>query len=659
MVRWLMKRSPQARRRPAQVLVIFALLATGFLALIGLALDAGIIFWNKARLQALADSAALAGGLELTNTSEAQFKATEYLALHSARPPTVTVQIGFGYLRVPNDTMTVRLARGVPTTFLRILGFDTVTVTADATVFATLWDIEGQGWPLFRGNEMRTGYVAEDPAFCQQRQLETQAILYDWGFRWNTHDYKKHRSTPAVFRYLGDDTHAPIANGNFVVVVGSNGENGSIPDVYTGVWAWDTETGNLLWFSRMATKVRSSPVVIIDPDVYGGQPVVVVNGHDGKVYALDGRTGGILWSTDNTIDDFEEDGLYRASPAYAADENAIYTATSRGHVYKVDARNGRILWGATITPSLSVDWRMSPNAWRGANVEANWGVSPIYGTPAVDDIPGVGRVVFVADHGGDKWGPSYVPPRIYALRASDGSGLWYSAPMNQGDPTESNNRNSPAVGPVDTDFDGTPDEWRVFGAPTDGYLYAFDAATGATRYQVFTGFKNHRSDLALYCGVVYGGNGDEKGARDGGIFAITAATGFSIWDPVDSDGPGPDLANPYWNSSEYSPDGVRYIPGGVKSAPALVRGLLLVGANWSGDLDTASSLGGSMWALNAFTGEGLGHWDTIDHPAAPPGTQNGDVRSGVIVAPDGKVYFGSMDGGLYQVYVSQLITLIK
>jgi len=35
------------------------------------------------------------------------------------------------------------------------------------------------------------------------------------------------------------------------------------------------------------------------------------------------------------------------------------------------------------------------------------------------------------------------------------------------------------------------------------------------------------------------------------------------------------------------------------------------------------------------------------------------VRSGVVVGGDSNVYFGSQDGGLYQLYVIKLLLLIK
>ncbi len=226
-------------------------------------------------------------------------------------------------------------------------------------------------------------------------------------------------------------------------------------------------------------------------------------------------------------------------------------------------------------------------------------------------------------------------------------------------------------------YDGVPDQWRVYVAPTDGFLYAFNALNGNLIWSRYTGNKHHRSDPILYCDVVFGGN-------EAGMWALTAADGYSIWDCTDSDGAGPDRANPYCNDGNYQADGLRYIPCGVKSAPALVDGIILVGANCTSG---GGKGGGSMWALEARTGRSLGTWDTTGwnpsagvgllpprntdyfhypstwtpsyDPQIGPTGNKGDVRSGVVVANDFNAYFGSNDGGLYQVFITAVLVIIK
>ena len=90
-----------------QTLVIFVLVITGILLLLGLATDAAIVFWNRAQLSSRADAAALAGGAELPNTIFATDKAYEYLALHNITPSNTEINISFRQIKVPNDVIRV------------------------------------------------------------------------------------------------------------------------------------------------------------------------------------------------------------------------------------------------------------------------------------------------------------------------------------------------------------------------------------------------------------------------------------------------------------------------------------------------------------------------------------------------------------------------
>jgi len=255
-------------------------------------------------------------------------------------------------------------------------------------------------------------------------------------------------------------------------------------------------------------------------------------------------------------------------------------------------------------------------------------------------------------------------PYIYALDAATGEHIWYDILDDYAAPTNPSDRNSNAVGKIDTDRDGTPDQWRVFANPTDEYLYAYNAITGTRLWRAHTGADNHRSDPAIYRNIVFGGNNE-------GVYALDGVDGFSIWDGVDSDGAGDaDHVNPRLGDTNpgggpaYNALGTRLIPGGVKSAPAVVDGIIMVGANQT----SLGGAGGSMWGLWWQDGHDLGHFDTNLYDGAGPcveptcpGTNKGkgDVRSGVVVGPDGNVYFGAQDGALYQLIVTRRLVLIE
>ena len=700
-----------------QMIVILALVFVVITAMVGLATDLSIAFWNRADLAARADAAALAGGAELPSATPAYNKAMQYLALYNILPSNHVISVTVSKVRVPNDAVTVEIKRNVPTTFLNIIGIRTIPVSAIATAQGTSWSGE-QTFPMFRGGPERTGSQT-----CSSLDSGIESVRYQWGYRWDVHDTQNHLSTPGIF---GDNS---IHNGHYVAYVGSNGTTKGGADSYSGVYAWDgslgtttnlyetaggyndavsgtyantlrslpgaANIGGLLWFQPLdkITDVRSSPLVYIVPGLNGGYPTVFVNGHNGKTYALDARDGDVLWQTANTNDEYNSDGAYRSSPALVQESGTyyIYTATSRGNVYKVDAVTGNIIWRSTPLPDPSVNSGVPANwvtyrstsptvsVWpvAASNDATHWGYTPIYGTVNVYN-----GVVYVADHGKDllnnAWGSN--SPYIYAINANDGSKKWRaSTAMDYAGTGNSNNRMSAVVANVDTNYDGTPDQVRVYGAPTDGYLYAYDGNTGVELWHNYTGQKNHRSDPVFFCGVIFGGNGDGAGRNAdgtwqsgaGGIWALDAVYGNSIWDGTDSDGAGPDRANPEFasNPSFYNPTyGTRYISGGVKSSPAIVDGVIIVGANCIFNSDCSVN-GGSVVALDTRTGRDLGHYDTNTYnyttgnglgPTNPPtGSAAGDVRSGVVVGGDDNVYFGSVDGGLYQLYVVKLLLLIR
>ncbi|RMD60646.1 hypothetical protein D6833_09400, partial [Candidatus Parcubacteria bacterium] len=381
-----------------QTLVIFVLVITGIVLLVGLATDAALVFWNRADLSSRADAAALAGGAELPNTIFATDKAYEYLALHNITPDNHQINISFRQIKVPNDVIRVELARPVRLAFLRLLGFDTVTVQAEAEVYASQWSGE-QTWTMFRGGAGRTGYQP-----CKGLDAKVDALQYEFGYRWNLQDGANHRSTPATFQ------DARLFNGHTFLVVGSNdnnfGGNGASPDGGAKVYAFDTVNGKTLWLTNLgATKVRSSPLIAIVPGLNNGYPVVYLNAHNGRVYALDARDGHILWVSGNDNDSFESDGLYRSPPALV--DGYIYTATSRGKVYKFDARTGAMVWRSTPfpppppgftppsgdpnypypNPKVPADWLTTSWGVAPGNTQDYWGYSPIYATVNVTYIP--------------------------------------------------------------------------------------------------------------------------------------------------------------------------------------------------------------------------------------------------------------------------------
>ncbi len=185
----------------------------------------------------------------------------------------------------------------------------------------------------------------------------------------------------------------------------------------------------------------------------------------------------------------------------------IYQATSRGNVYKINVTNGTIVWRSTPFPSDYTtgdlpahmsdlnDWasHIVINGQNGGlgtyaddNVEENWGQAAIYGTANVTNVPSLGDTGFVISHekedlnnGARATGEG---PFMYAINSNDGSKRWegrtFEGAALRVVCVGSSDRNSAVVGIMDTDFDSTPDAWRVYAATVDGYMYVFHAVTG-------------------------------------------------------------------------------------------------------------------------------------------------------------------------------------
>ena len=114
-----------------QLLVIIAVAIPAILALLALVVDVGLLAVTKARLQASADAAALAAGMELPNgPTHARMQADNYINLNSNRAES-TIEIDEN-----NSSITVHLQQDVSLLFASILGFDTATprVRAKASI---------------------------------------------------------------------------------------------------------------------------------------------------------------------------------------------------------------------------------------------------------------------------------------------------------------------------------------------------------------------------------------------------------------------------------------------------------------------------------------------------------------------------------------------
>jgi len=179
------------------------------------------------------------------------------------------------------------------------------------------------------------------------------------------------------------------------------------------LFALRTSSGQVAWSTPLAGAVSSSPIVA-DRVVYVTSDDAA--GQDGRLYAIDGRTGTVIWTARLGA------APNQSSPALSG--GIVFTGAQDGRLYAFDVATGRRLW----TASTGGPFAGSPAAARGlvfagsedgsvyafaaGSGRVRWVVKtggPVVSSPAVDR-----STVYVGsdDHG------------LYALAAATGARRW-------------------------------------------------------------------------------------------------------------------------------------------------------------------------------------------------------------------------------------------
>jgi len=122
-----------------QAIVWTAVMLPLFIAIVGLAADGGLVFSARRELQNLADSSARAGAQQIDVLAYRESRGrTVVLDEHSARQVAADQARSQGrdldvWIDVEPSRTRVEVSRDVPTSFLRIVGIQTVRIGAAAT----------------------------------------------------------------------------------------------------------------------------------------------------------------------------------------------------------------------------------------------------------------------------------------------------------------------------------------------------------------------------------------------------------------------------------------------------------------------------------------------------------------------------------------------
>lgn len=378
--------------------------------------------------------------------------------------------------------------------------------------------------------------------------------------------------------------------------------------------------------------------VIASPAVADG--TVFIGSTDRYLYAIDERTGKAKWKF--------KTGARICSTAAAAD-GVVYFESYDGNLYAVDAASGAQRWKF---------------ATKG---ERRFAAPHLHGMlPAAESMPDPFDYYLSSPaiwHGQLYFGSG--DGNVYALDAKTGALKWNFATGNVV-------HASPAIA------DGV-----LYIGSWDHFFYALDANTGALKWKFRTGEDNEiHNQEGIQSSAVVAGNLVYFGCRDAHLYALNAKTGALAWS-YNNDGnwvigsPAVSRGIVYWATSDsglfHATDAVtgkdrfvldfKHWP--MFSSPAAVDGVVLIGSHtgrlyaidtnkgviaWTFATDASRTNGPTVTNADGTPNYGAVIKENF-YESTVIGVNRmmdlGAILSSPVVAADGTILFGSMDGDVY------------
>lgn len=240
------------------------------------------------------------------------------------------------------------------------------------------------------------------------------------------------------------------------------GESGFIADHRGRVWAFDPQTGEVIWQTDLQQRVTSAPglvagrllfgtpdgqVLALDPQTgeplwraevtseilvppVGENGIVVVRTVDGRLFGLDARDGRRLWVYDRDVPVL----TLRGTGTPVVHEGAVIAGLDNGRLAALSLRDGSVYWETTVA------------APRGRSELER--LTDIDGSPAI-----VGGVIYTVTYQG----------RLAAIQLSSGRVVWA--------------REFSSYAGLAADRE------RVYVSDADGVVWSLDRGTGATLWR--------------------------------------------------------------------------------------------------------------------------------------------------------------------------------
>jgi polyvinyl alcohol dehydrogenase (cytochrome) len=357
----------------------------------------------------------------------------------------------------------------------------------------------------------------------------------------------------------GDVTTTPTAGGGVVY----------FPDFGGKLWAVSAGSGKVLW-SQDVSGYTGVPGAVsrTSPAVYGNELVLgdtSTPGHGAFVFAVDRRTGRLLWRTQvdaHPAAIITSSAVIYRGVAYVgvssdeellAAESGYQCCTFRGSVVALNAATGRLLWQRHTVPA-------------GYSGGAVWGSTPAIGT--ADDMLYVGTGNNYSAPPGVCVSPGQTgctPPAaddhadsVLALDLATGAIRWYKSTLSSDVFTDVCGKHPNAVCGPDFDFGSGPNLIRLPSGrqllgigQKSGVYWALDPRTGAVAWTTLVGpgsalggieWGSATDGRHVYAAISdFGGTpyqitsaGGQTSTITGGSWAaLDAATGRILWQVAD------------------------------------------------------------------------------------------------------------------------------
>lgn len=337
------------------------------------------------------------------------------------------------------------------------------------------------------------GLMAQGPSIERAPAFEAEALLELPARNWITNGGNLYNQRYSTLDQINRDNIDDVRAVWRVSLNGSGMEPGysaqaqalfyeGVIYVVTGdndVFAVDVETGEFHWTYEADVDFDSAIVCCgrLSRGLGMGDGKIFLGRLDGRLLALDQRTGEVLW--DVLAGDPRLGYGITAAPLYY-DGKVIIGFTggeyaARGRISAYDANTGEQVWNFYNVPGPGeighATWPQDNDAWK-------YGGAPVWQTPSVD--PELGMIYFSTGNAGPdlngaiRAGDNLFVASIVALDVETGEYRWHFQ-MVRHDIWDYDAPNPTIL--FDAEFDGMPRK-GIAGVSKAGYLYILDRTTG-------------------------------------------------------------------------------------------------------------------------------------------------------------------------------------